>query len=50
MFRRGFATHFMNKGGKIHALSRILGHSQITTTMLYVCDIDTKSAMEKLWG
>ncbi|HEN3632109.1 phage integrase [Yersinia enterocolitica] len=33
--RHTFATHFMMKGGNIIALQRILGHSDISQTMVY---------------
>ncbi len=33
--RHTYATQFMAKGGLLHVLSAILGHSTITTTMRY---------------
>lgn len=34
--RHTFATGFLNAGGKVEVLQRILGHSDISTTMVYV--------------
>jgi integrase/recombinase XerD len=34
--RHSFATHYLQNGGEVVRLSRILGHSQITTTMKYL--------------
>ncbi len=34
--RHTFATGFLNAGGKVEVLQRILGHSDIKTTMVYV--------------
>lgn len=34
--RHTFATNFLNNGGSINALMRIMGHADITTTMRYV--------------
>ena len=35
-FRHSFAVHWLKSGGDIIALSRILGHSDIKTTMVYL--------------
>lgn len=34
--RHTFATGFLNAGGKVEVLQRILGHSDIKTTMIYI--------------
>lgn len=36
LLRHSFATIFINNGGDIATLSRLLGHSSITTTMRYI--------------
>ena len=36
LLRHSFATMFVNNGGDIAILSRILGHNSITTTMRYI--------------
>jgi len=34
--RHTFACHFMKNGGSIYSLSRILGHSSVSTTQIYI--------------
>ena len=34
--RHCFAVHYIRRGGDIYRLSRILGHSTISTTQLYL--------------
>lgn len=34
--RHTFACHFMKQGGSIYSLSRILGHSSVSTTQIYI--------------
>lgn len=36
VFRHTFATEFLRRGGHIEVLQRLLGHSKIATTMIYV--------------
>lgn len=35
-FRHAFASTYIRRGGDIYRLSRILGHSTISTTQLYL--------------
>jgi integrase len=35
LLRHSFASHFMQSGGSLLALSQILGHSDVKTTMIY---------------
>lgn len=41
-FRRTFATGLANRGMKIQEIQKLLGHSNIATTMEYVCTDDSK--------
>jgi len=34
--RHGFATHYLNQGGKIHYLQLMMGHNNIKTTSIYL--------------
>ena len=34
--RHTYATGFLNAGGKVEVLQRIMGHTDIKTTMVYV--------------
>ncbi len=36
-FRRTFATNLANRGMKVQEIQKLLGHSNINTTMCYVC-------------
>jgi site-specific recombinase XerC len=38
--RHTYATHYIETGGKIHHLQRILGHAALATTAIYL-DVDT---------
>ena len=41
-FRRTFATGLARRGMEIQEIQRLLGHSNINTTLTYVCTDDTK--------
>lgn len=50
--RHTFAVEFLNRGGRIEILSKLLGHSSLKTTQIYA-KISTKLAdaeMQKVWG
>ncbi|MFK8288445.1 tyrosine-type recombinase/integrase [Capnocytophaga canimorsus] len=40
--RHTFATNFLRKGGKVEDLQKLLDHSDISTTMIYVHIIETE--------
>ena len=43
--RHTFATEYLRKGGHVHVLQQLMGHSKITTTMIYVhVDKEAKKA------
>ena len=42
LFRHRFARKKLSEGMEIHILSRILGHSDISTTMLYLSDFENE--------
>jgi len=48
--RHTFATNYLLAGGKITNLQHILGHSSITTTMIYahIVDVDKEEELGKL--
>lgn len=53
--RKTFATTYMNLGGEIEALSRILGHTNVNTTRRYIAWTDRDLApsvdrMDTLWS
>jgi integrase/recombinase XerD len=45
-FRHTFATAFIQAGGSIYHLSRILGHSQVTTTEGYLTSVTARQVRE----
>ena len=45
--RHSFATNFLRMGGKVQDLQKILGHSKITETMIYVHIVESE-ASEKI--
>ena len=41
--RHTFATEYLRRGGHVHVLKELMGHSKINTTMIYVhVDSDMK--------
>jgi integrase/recombinase XerD len=45
-FRHAFAVNYIRKGGDIYRLSRILGHTNITTTQLYLRSLSVEHLLE----
>jgi integrase len=50
--RHTFAVYFLNHGGSMETLSKLLGHSSLRTTSIYgkITDIRIDSEMDKVWG
>ena len=40
--RHTFATQFLIIGGKVEVLQKLMGHSKMETTMIYVHIVDTQ--------
>ena len=49
--RHSFAVYFLNHGGRMETLSKILGHSNLRTTQIYgkITDITQDEEMDKVW-
>ncbi|MGI0106767.1 tyrosine-type recombinase/integrase [Salinimicrobium sp. WS361] len=52
--RHSFATNFLRMGGKVQDLQKILGHSKISETMIYVHIVESEACekikiMDNLW-
>lgn len=49
--RHSFAVYFLNHGGSMETLSKLLGHSSLKTTSIYGKIVDTKidAEMDKVW-
>jgi integrase/recombinase XerD len=45
--RHTFACHFMKNGGSIYTLSRILGHSSVSTTQIYIRGLGVEDFQEE---
>lgn len=45
--RHTFACHFMKNGGSIYTLSRILGHSSVSTTQIYIRGLGVEDFKEE---
>ena len=50
LLRHSFAVNFLKKGGNIEHLKKLLGHSNLNTTMRYLkfTDNDLKEQYEKI--
>jgi site-specific recombinase XerD len=49
--RHTFAVYFLNRGGSIETLSKLLGHNNTRTTLIYgkITNIRIDNEMEKVW-
>lgn len=49
--RHTFAVYFLNKGGSMETLSKLLGHTNTRTTLIYgkITNIRIDNEMEKVW-
>jgi site-specific recombinase XerD len=45
--RHTFASEFLRRGGQLHVLKDLMGHSDIKTTMVYV-HLDTTHARSQM--
>lgn len=50
LFRHGFAVNFINQGGSLDRLKKILGHNYIQTTMVYLqlSDSDLRRDIDRM--
>ena len=50
--RYSFAVHFLDYGGSMEVLSKLLAHEKISTTQLYgkITDLKVDAEMGKVWG
>jgi len=47
-FRHSFASNFLKRGGNIALLQRLLGHSNISTTSIYLHTVDETEQLKEL--
>lgn len=50
--RHTFAVYFLNHGGSMETLSKLLGHSKMITTQIYgkVTNVRIDAEIDKIWG
>jgi integrase/recombinase XerD len=51
LFRHQYAATFIKRGGDIYRLSRLLGHTAVTTTQIYLRSLgvdDLRVGLERL--
>lgn len=47
LFRHTFAVRYLEAGGDVYRLSRLMGHSQITTTEGYLRAVTARQARQR---